>query len=263
MKRLKKVLLIVILAAFALVFENPLIAEERNIYVGDLIELKITTQVFTEEEIREKFKDFEIVGFKSIPDGFLITLRTFEAGEKVVSLGDTEIIITVKSTLDEIDRNELFEGSLAAESAGLAINFNYLFYAAAIAFFVSGGLVLVNYIRKRRDLLLTPYERFIKRLNNISIDDGDFLVKLTMYFKEYLETKFSLSIKGKTSTEMTGEISKVADLKPFISKIGNWLNESDYHKFSGNAAAEDKKRNLLINLKEIVSQIEQVNEGKA
>ena len=60
MKRLKKVLLIVILAAFALVFANPLIAEERNIYVGDLIELKITTQVFTEEEIREKFKDFEI-----------------------------------------------------------------------------------------------------------------------------------------------------------------------------------------------------------
>lgn len=263
MKSLKKVSFMFILTAFILLSSSPLMAEERNIYVGDLIELKITTREFTEDEMREKFKDFEIVELKSIPEGYLITLRTFEAGEKVVNLADSEIIITVKSTLDEIDRDELFEGSFAVESAALMINLNYLFYAVVIVFFASGGVMLANYIRKRRDMLLTPYERFNNRLSKLSSDDGDYLVKLTMYFKEYIELKFSLRIKGKTSKEMIGEMSKVTELNQFISKIGNWLNESDYFKFSGYAAAKDKKQELLTNMKEIVSQIEQVNEGKA
>jgi len=263
MKSLKKASLFIFLAAFALIFASLSTAEERNIYIGDLIELKIATQEFTEDEIREKFKDFEIVVLKSIPEGFMITLRTFEPSEKVVNLGDSEIIITVKSTLDEIERNELFEGNEATESAGFTINFNYLFYVSAAVFFVSGALIAANYIRKRRDMLLTPYERFKKRLDEISADDGDYLVKLTMYFREYLESKFSLGIKGKTSTEMMGEISPIDDLRPFTGKIGNWLNESDYYKFSGSAAARDKKQELLAGLKEIVSEIEKVNEGKA
>ena len=33
---------------------------ERNIYIGDLIELKITSQTITEDELREKFKEFDI-----------------------------------------------------------------------------------------------------------------------------------------------------------------------------------------------------------
>lgn len=263
MKSLKKTSLFILLAAFALIFTSLSTAEERDIYIGDLVELKITTREFTEDEIREKFKEFEIVGLKSIPEGFIITLRTFEPGEKIVDLGNSEIIITVKSTLDEIDRNELFEGNPAAESAGFTINFNYLFYASAAVFFVSGALLAAQYIKKRRDLSLTPYVRFKKRIDKVSADDGDYLVKLTMYFREYLESRFSLIIKGKTSTEMMGEISPTDDLRPFTGEIGNWLNESDYYKFSGNAATRDKKLELLAGLKEIVSKIEQVNEGKA
>lgn len=263
MKSFKKVTFMIILAAFALIFSCPLAAEQRNIYVGDLIELKITTRDFTEDEIREKFKDFEIVELKSISEGFLVTLRTFEVGEKIINLGDSEIVITVKSTLDEIDRNELFEGSLTAESAGFMMNFNYLFYAVIIVFLASGGTILVQYMRKRRDLLLTPYERFNSMLGRTSVEDSDCLVKFTMYFKEYIESKFSLHIKGKTSTEIIGEISNVRELRPYISKIRNWLNDSDYFKFSGNIAANDKKHELLNILKEIVSEIERVNEEKA
>ena len=126
----------------------------------------------------------------------MITLRTFEPGEKVVNLGDSEIIITVKSTLDEIERNELFEGNEATESAGFTINFNYLFYVSAAVFRIR-RVDCRQLHKKRRDMLLTPYERFKKRLDEISADDGDYLVKLTMYFREYLESKFSLGIKAK------------------------------------------------------------------
>ena len=34
-------------------------ASERNIYVGDIVELKISSQKLTEEVIRDKFRDFE------------------------------------------------------------------------------------------------------------------------------------------------------------------------------------------------------------
>ena len=91
-------------------------ATERNIYVGDLIELKITTEVLTEDEVREKFRDFEIVDLKTVSDGFLITIRTFEAGEKIINIGSSEIVITVKSTLEEIDRSEPFEGIRALKA---------------------------------------------------------------------------------------------------------------------------------------------------
>lgn len=263
MKGFKKASLMILSAALILIFSCPLLAEERNIYIGDLIELKITTHEFTEDEIREKFNDFEIVELKSIPDGYLVTLRTFETGEKVVDLGGNEIIITVKSTLDEIDRDEVFEGSLTPESAGFMPNFNYLFFAAVIVFAASGGVLAARYVKKRRDLRLTPYERFIKQLDRISVDDADCLVKLTMCFKEYLEAKFLLRIKGKTSTEMTGEISTVNKLQPFINRISNWLNESDYYKFSCDIASKDENHKLLAGLKEIVSQIEQADEEKA
>ena len=157
MNRFKKVSFMFILTAFILISSSPLMAEERNIYVGDLIELKITTREFTEDEMREKFKDFEIVELRSVLEGYLITLRTFEAGEKVVNLADSEIIITVKSTLDEIDRDELFEGSFAVESAALMINLNYLFYAVRYCLFCVPWGCLPITLRKRRDMLLTPY----------------------------------------------------------------------------------------------------------
>jgi len=71
------------------------LAEERNIYVGDLIELKVITHAFSEEEMRERFSEFEIVALESKTDGYLLTLRTFETGEKTVQLGDKEIVIHV------------------------------------------------------------------------------------------------------------------------------------------------------------------------
>ena len=213
-------------------------------------------------KIRDRFKDFEITELKKIPEAPDYN-EEFDVGEKTVNLGDSEIIITVKSTLEEIDRNELFDGSLSTESEGFMLNLNYLFYAAVIAFFTSGGLLVVHYIKKKRDLKLTPYERFNKRLCQISPEERDLLVKLTMYFKEYLEQKFSLCIRGKTSTEITGEISTVGELRPLTGRIRNWLNESDYFKFSGYAAIKDKKQELLSVLREIVSEIERTNEGKA
>ena len=60
---------------------------------------------------------------------------------------------------------------------------------------------------------------------------------------------------------MMGEISPIDDLRPFTGKIGNWLNERLLQVFR-QCRNQGQKLELLAGLKEIVSEIEQVNEGK-
>lgn len=263
MKEVKKAVFITLIMMFILASSGLSSAIERNIYVGDLIELKITVQDLTEDEVREGFKDFEIVDLKSVPDGFLITVRTFEPGEKTIALGNNEIIITIKSTLEEMDRNELFEGDTSPENPGFPFNYGILFYVLLLASVVTGGILLANCIKKRRDSLKTPYRRFLDRIKKIPVGDSRYLVMITKCLKEYLEEKFKLSIKGKTSTEIIHEISAVRILQPVSGKIHNWLKEMDHYKFSGVFSTDEKKRELLSSLKEIVSEIEKLNEGKA
>jgi len=263
MKEVKKAVFILFLIMIMLASSGLSSATERNIYVGDLIELKITTEVLTEDEVREKFRDFEIVDLKTVSDGFLITIRTFEAGEKIINIGSSEIVITVKSTLEEIERNEPFEGDMSPESPGFSIYYNLLFYILVFASFVTGGILLANYIKRRRDSQKSPYQRFTERIKKLSFEDGKYLVMITRCLKEYLEQKFTLDIKGKTSSEIIREISTVQDLQPVSGKVHNWLGEMDHYKFSGVFSTPEKKQELLSELKEIVSEIERTNEGKA
>lgn len=263
MKKVKKAAFITLIMMLILAFSGLSSAVERNIYVGDLIELKITAQGLTGDEVREKFKDFEIVDLKTVSDGFLITIRTFETGEKVVNLGNSEIIITVKSTLGEIDRNDLFEGDTSPENPGFPMDYGILFYVLLLASVVTGGILLANYIKRRRDSLKNPYRRFLDRIKKIPVDDSRYLVMITKCLKKYLEQKFKLNIKGKTSAEILREISAVQCLQPMYEKIRGWLEEMDHYKFSGVFSTDEKKQELLSNLKEFVSEIERLNEGKA
>lgn len=104
MKKSKISLLLIILSLFFVISSSSILAEERNIYVGDLIELKIQGEDLTLDELKDKFKDFEIVNVSDISNGYLLTIRSFEPGEKTIQLGDKEIKIVVKSILNEIER---------------------------------------------------------------------------------------------------------------------------------------------------------------
>ena len=60
MKKVKLTLLILILTLFLIHLPTQVQAAARSIYVGDLIELSISTQEFSKDELTDKFKDFEI-----------------------------------------------------------------------------------------------------------------------------------------------------------------------------------------------------------
>lgn len=261
MKKGKVTLFLLILTVFFILSSACVLAEGRNIYVGDLIQIRVTSQKITTDELKEKFKDFEIVDIKNEADSYLVTLRSFEPGEKTVRLGDKEIKIDVKSTLKEIKRDNIFEGDLKPEAPGFSMGWQYVFYALLLIFLSTGGITLWRYLKKRKLAQLSPYQQFMNRIKNISLNDRELFVKATLSFKEYLESKFSCRIRGKTSSEILGAISSLPDLQAILPEVRSWLEESDRFKFAGVAASMEEKQESGRKLAGLVEKIEGVKEG--
>lgn len=261
MKRRLTLFLFILFFLFSFVHTLAL-AEERNIYVGDLIELKITTQVFSEEELREKFSDFEIVALEKKPDGYQLTLRTFETGEKAVQLGDKEIIIHVQSTLEQFDRTDVFEGNPAVKSPVFSPDWRFVAGLAALLFLISGGILLGKTLQKRKLSRLTPLQKFMKAVNIVSLEDKDAFVQLTFCLKAYLESSFSIRIRGKTSTEILKELTPRSEVQEKLPEIRSWLQECDFLKFSGKEGSREKRQELFLGLKTLAETIDTLKGGK-
>lgn len=262
MKKSKMLLLLLVICTFFVISFEYVWAEDRNIYVGDLIELKIQAQDLTLDELKDKFKDFEIVEVLNIPEGYILTLRSFEIGEKTIQIGDKEIKIIVKSTLDEIKRTDIYEGDLKPVEAGFHIKWMYVFIPLVAVFLLTLALNIRAFFKKRKISSLTPYERFSKAISGLSVDQEDFLVNLTLCFKDYLESTYFFRIKGKTSTEIIYEIGRIPRLNEKLAEIKGWLTENDYFKFSGTVAPMAKKLELMERLTELVRKLEESKEGE-
>lgn len=259
MKKQKIIPFLLFISLFLFISSIHVMAEERSIYVGDLINIKVSTVQFTEDELREKFKDFEIVDIKNNDGSYLITLRSFETGEKTVQLGDKKIEIIVKSTLDELKQENIFEGDLSTENAGFSLNFNYVFYILVIIFLVTVSINLWRFIKKRKTSLISTYEHFINETNSIILDD-DCFVKMTLSLKQYLESTYVCSIRGKTSDEIISEIRRIPDLQSSIDITSSWLKKCDYYKFTGVSVLREEKQELLRELVELVKKIREAKE---
>jgi len=262
MKKSKIIFLFLVIYLAAVISPLHILAEERSIYVGDLIELKIQAEDLTLDELKDKFKDFEIVNVTDIPKGYIITLRTFETGERTINIGDKELKIVVKSTLDEIERDNIYEGNLEPLEAGFYIRWKYVLIPLVIVFLLSFAINIKTLLKKRKKSILTPYEGFKKAIGDLSVEQKDYLVKLTLIFKEYLESVYSYSIRGKTSSEIVYEISRMPQLNEKLPEIKSWITENDYFKFSGTPAPIAKKLELMERLISLVDRIEESKEGE-
>lgn len=262
MKKEKIVLSLLVLFLSLIILSGWVLAEERSIFVGDLIQIKVSSQKVSSEELRDKFKDFEIVNIEDKKDGYLITLRSFETGEKKIQLGDKEIVIDIKSTLNEIKRNDIFEGKLILEKAGISINWKYVFYILLMVFLLTGVMNLIRYLKNRKVSLISPYQHFMNQTNNISVEDDRYFVKLTFCFKEYIEFCYSCRIRGKTSSEIIDEMSCLPGLQSSLPIIRSWLEKSDQFKYAGIHVSKEKKQKLHEELTELVRKIEETKEGE-
>jgi hypothetical protein len=235
-------------------------ADVRNIYAGDIITLDILTQAYTTEELEKIFYDFEVVEIKEKPNGYTLSLRTFEPGEYKVMLADKEIVISVGSALGDIERDDIFEGDLRTGESGQTNRLSpwrILLYSAAGIFVLSGGFVLLRAILKRKQPALSPLQLFIRRCGALSIEDENYFVDLTFYFKEYIGSLYHCVIIGKTSTEIMGELGGIhaLDADAILPDIEAWLTECDRMKFTGVDVSAEKKREHCVELLKLAEKI--------
>ncbi|TYQ16878.1 UNVERIFIED_CONTAM: hypothetical protein Cloal_3454 [Acetivibrio alkalicellulosi] len=259
MKKIRIILMLILIALF-LIPSVGAMENKRSIFIGDIIELKVTSQNITVDELKNRFEEFDIVDIKDDGNSFLISVRSFEPGEKIVQIGDKEVAVNIKSTLDQIDRNDIFEGDLSVKKARGSIGFTYALYALTFIFLVTGIINLFIFFKRKKRVLLSPYQLFINKSKSFSLDSDDYLVKLTESFKEYIENTNSCLIKGKTSLELINEISDMPYIKPILHEITQWLNKSDIFKFSGVAVSIEDHKELLEKLIYIVDKIENAKE---
>jgi len=265
MKRAKIILFVLIALIFCMCASGmgEATAEKRSIFIGDLIELKITSQSIGIDELRDKFKDFEIVDIEEEQDSFLLTLRSFEPGEKTIQIGNKEIKIDVKSTLKEIKRDDVFEGDSMPIAAQKSFEWKYVFFVMIGIFLITGVFNLLWLIKRRKKTQMDPYGIFKMQVKGVPLEDNEYLVKLTKSFKEYIETVYSCTIRGKTTSELIEEIRLIPDLQPVLPAVQNWLTDSDRFKYMGITAGEGKKQEFLELLLELVRKIDYAKEVKS
>lgn len=270
MKTGKMILTAIVLMLLWVCVPVSAFTENRNIYVGDIITLEITSLQFSEDELREKFQNFEIIEIEKRENGYLLSIRTFDVGEWTISLGSTEIVINVESTLNDIDREDVFEGDAdIIINPGFSFHWRIIFYVAAGIFVLSGCFMIIRAINIKKTKKMSSYQLFIQRSGSLATENDNYFVDLTFYFKEYLESLYKCRIIGKTSKEILSELHEIPalDSDTVLSDIGQWLTECDMLKFSGVGVSSDEKSQVYKYLLNIVEKIEMsqrdINEGKA
>ena len=255
------------LAALLLLWPDPVWAfdETRNIYIGDIITLRISYREFSAEELKGKFQAFEIVELKVENGEYLVSLRTFEIGEHKILLGDKEIVINIQSVLDDIQREDIFEGDMEIAEPGFLFHWGVLFHAAAGIFVLSGGYVLIKALLKGKIITPSPFQIFLSRSGSLSVEKDDYFVNLTFYFKEYIESLYQCRIISKTSAEIVNALKGIGPLDAMLPGIHEWLTECDRLKFTGagkNVSAETKQEHYEELLK-LVEKIDAQGEETA
>jgi len=254
------ILLLLLLSLLVLV-SSYTYAESRAIYIGDLIELKIAKSNLSQAEIRDAFKDFEIDSLEKADSGYKIAIRSFKAGKKIVKLGDQELKIQVASTLDETKRKDIFEGDLKAKEAKrMSPLYKLLVVMVAI-------IALLSFLRLRKIFgnrgrkELSVYSQFRTKVEEVSLEDENYFVLLTLAFKDYLEQTFNRKIVGKTSSEIIAEINYIPQIDDYLNRIKEWLNFVDICKYRGKKASLEEKKDKREELIRIVDLIEASKEG--
>ena len=266
------VLLLILLSVPAIVYvgsskaaeERSTLENGRNIYVGDIIRLEITAEGISAGELREKFSDFEIMELKEEPERYVITICTFEPGEYKVLLGNKEIVINVESTLDDIPREDIFEGGTQVMEAGVSFHWRILFHISLSIFVLSGGFILLKILKKRKAKMLTPYQIFLRSSGTLAAESESYLVDLTFLFKKYIESTYQCIIIGKTSSEIVDQLKEIRALETILPDIEEWLMECDRLKFTGVKVSREKKQNhyeKLLVLAEKINLIDVQKEG--
>lgn len=254
----KCILLFILLLTISALFRTDVIAEKRNIYIGDIIRLQINSAETTKEDIMNALSQFEVTDIKEIDNGYEVSFRSFDIGDKVIKLGNKEITVSISSTLNDYDREDIFESDMTVRGSTKVINWFMIYMILIVILAISLIILLISYIKsKRNSTNITPFVRFNNRLESLEMSSISVLVDMTAILKSYLEEVHNCTIRGKTSNEIMDDIDKIPNTSSYRAMMSNWLTICDAYKFSGELVNEEQKEGLRVQLRHIGSCINQ------
>lgn len=239
----------------------PVLAESRDIYVGDVVDMTIDANSHTQASIEAAFSAVEIVALKRLGDVYQLSIRTFETGIHKFQLDGQEIVLIVGSTLEVFDQTSVVEETLSPEKGGLVIYWHVLLSMALALALVSGVISLVNIGRKHKKIeKKTPAEQLRSTLQTLPADSQDYLMKLGHCLKGYLGGVYGANLKGMTTSELIQFMEGLALPQNIFEEIVTWMINCDAIKYSSADPDQSAKDVLGEKLLAIVRNIEASSE---
>lgn len=249
------------------------LADSKEILVGDLIKLNIYSTSDSEKDLQQKFNGFDIESIKKIEKkgklGYEVAFRCFEPGEREIRISGKILKIKVVSLLkNENDFKNIIDLKTEKDIDGnkrvpdiKKIPFVFPYTVVAIAFGLIGFILIIFFIfklmQRRKENMRTAFEEFSRIIETANGDT--FFITLTFAFKRFMEKKYNIKILGKTSSEIINETGD----KLFEEKeaMKNWLDFSDMCRYAGYETNDAEKFQKKRELYEIVGNINRsVNE---
>lgn len=250
---MKKIISLIILLV---VFSQSAFSTEKSIYIGDLIRLKISGDT-SEKEIKNSFKDFEIEKIESVNGGYIIEFRSFNVGINKVKIGNKVLKIDVKSSLNKFKNKDIIESSLDNKNIKKPLPITILLYIFVLLLTILIiAYIVYRIIKYKKHKKLSPKEYFELILKNKK--NKNQLEVWTFALKKYSEKRFNINIFDKTQKETKLELIKYDFLKDMKNDILKWLEVSYNYKYQKILCDEDKKENILVQLKEIINKLEKI-----
>lgn len=220
MKKILKTMILIFIFSFEIIFS-------KDIYIGDKIGLNLKN--ISERDIKEAFKDFYIDSIKKTKDGYNVYFRTFKVGDNVIDLKNKKIIIKVKSSLEEKDKNIYMDLSDKSNKEVKKLYFPVLKILSGLIGF---SILLFEFLKffkrsKKRSGKISSEEKFKIKMNNLSVDNFDF--EISEALRSYIDFKYG-------SNFLSGEYKKIGEIGEEDIKF---IKSLDYYKFS-----KEKSKNM-------------------
>lgn len=217
----------------------------KDITVGELIQLKISG--ISQEELQKSFKNKDLVIEKidKEKDGFIISIRPLTTGKITETIGNSTIVLDVKSTLTPKDKEIYRYISNENKNTLYTGNIPILFIVTSFVSLISLILLLKNFKFKKCAKALTPEERFEKSISNLTDTNWEF--ELSLALREFIDSRLNCNFINGFYVEMP----------PLNYQDIEFITDLDNFKFSKNTHA--KKETALQKSMEIYTKLKVVN----
>jgi len=250
-----KMVFIIAVISFMILTMGMMNGEERPIYVGDIIELNIDSSTYSLSDIELAFEAFEIIDIVEIEGFYNLKIRSFDVGEHIVTLGNTEINININTLLSD-KKTELITGEVALKEPDIILPWTVI-KLISLTISLIGLVTLIVIIIKNRPLKqLSNYETLKIQLNDINLKSDDYAYHLTNVFKSYISKQFSKPFRGLTTKELLLQIKGNHEVEESYELMSLWLNKCDTFNYSKDKANLESKILLKEELITIVESIE-------